>query len=370
MSNESAQQETAAFPFITIEGDPRERGISYGRQAGERIHRSVAIYQEALAKDDMDWDRARAIAAAFIPTVEDRAPDLVEEMRGIAEGANLPSEDIFAINARTELLYGGSGADMSDPDGCTGAIALGEATLSGGVLHGQTWDWKDECADSSVVVRIVPPQGPTMMTFVEAGILARCGMNSAGVALTGNFLKCEHDAGRRGIPIPFVRRRVLEADSLALATRAVMFADLAFSNNMMISHSGGEAFDLETTPVEKFWIAPENDLLVHANHFQSPSARAKVHDIGLIANTDSLYRDRRVRARLMADHGSITIESFKAAFQDRYGHPRAVCRTPIDGPGGRSSSTVATILMDPAAGKMWVAPRPYGRHSFTEYRIA
>jgi isopenicillin-N N-acyltransferase like protein len=138
---------------------------------------------------------------------------------------------------------------------------------------------------------------------------------------------------------------------------------------MMISHSGGEAVSLEATPVEMFWLQPENDLLIHANHFVAPSARAKVRDLSLLTNTDSLYRDKRVREHLAAAHGIITLDTFKHAFQDRYGHPRAVCRTPVDGPGGRSSSTVATILMDTAAGKMWVAPRPYGPHRFTEYSL-
>jgi hypothetical protein len=30
---------------------------------------------------------------------------------------------------------------------------------------------------------------------------------------------------------------------------------------------------------------------------------------------------------------------------------------------------VATIIMDTTAKIMWVAPRPYGPHRFTEYRL-
>lgn len=361
--------EQAAFPLIHVEGDAATRGRSYGRQAGDRILRSIAIYQRALAADGVDWAVARSMAQTFLPTIDAIYPEAVIEMRGIAEGAEVDPLDIVAINARTELLYGrpDEPTPASAADGCTAALAMPAATRGGRLLHGQNWDWRDECCDTAVVLRIVPEHGPRILTFVEAGLLARCGMNSAGIALTGNFIRCEHDFARRGTPAPLIRRAILGAERLAEACGVVFNASLSFSNNMMISHAGGEAFDLEATPGETFWIAPEGDLLVHANHFVSPAAQAKLRDISLLENPDSLYRDRRVHAYLAARHGEITPETLIEAFQDRYGAPEAVCRSPVHGPGGDTSSTVATIIMDAGAGRMWAAPRPYGPHRFTEY---
>jgi isopenicillin-N N-acyltransferase-like protein len=108
---------------------------------------------------------------------------------------------------------------------------------------------------------------------------------------------------------------------------------------------------------------------VHANHFVSPAARATIRDTGLRTSGDSLYRDIRVRRHLNRDRGRITLSILQAALQDRFGAPRAVCRSPVIGPGGNSSSTVATIIIDTTAQIMWVAPRPYGPHRFTEYRL-
>jgi len=370
MSEIVERAETTPFPLIDIEGAPQQRGRSYGRQAADRILRSLAIYREILARDGMDWSKAREISRSIIAGVERAYPSSVAEIRGIAAGAECSIEDIFAINARTELLYGHGNFDESDPDGCTGAVAMAEVTRCGHLLHGQNWDWKDDCADSSIVLRIHPDKGLPILTFVEAGLLARCGLNAAGIGLTGNHLKCEHDAARSGTPIPFVRRQVLEHATFAEAARAVMTSQLGFSNNMMISHCGNEAISLEVTPVETFWVPPEEDLLVHANHFIAPSARAKMRDLSLLSNTDSLYRDARVRKHLARAAPSITIETFQAAFQDRYGSPRAVCRSLFTGDTGLpSATTVATILMDTTLRKMWVAPRPYGPHRFTEYSL-
>ena len=262
---------------------------------------------------------------------------------------------------------------LNDPDGCTGAIALPGATADGRLLHAQNWDWRDECADTAIVLRVRPDRGPAMLTFVEAGLLARCGMNANGVALTGNFLQCEHDFARPGTPAPFVRRAILASAGLSEAVEVALNAKLSFSANMMLSQafgdSDGEAIDIEATPVEAFWVAPDRDLLIHSNHFLSSAAQAKVRDVGLLDTPDSIYRDIRVRRHLLRRHGNIDRDTMIAALQDRFGAPRAVCRSPVSGPGGSSSSTVATVVMDAAAGRMWVAPRPYGPHVFTEYSL-
>jgi isopenicillin-N N-acyltransferase-like protein len=361
------------FPFFDVSGTPYDVGVNYGRKAGEYVHRSISIYQSVFEQKGVSWDRARRLAHDFAPRIAKFSESMLEEIRGIAAGAELPIEDIVAINARTELMYGRNPAAANcadtDIDGCTAATALPEATADNHMIHGQNWDWRDACADSSIVLRIEPDEGPTMLIFVEAGMLARCGFNSAGVAITGNFLQSDQDYGREGIPIPFIRRSVLMTQSLGEAVGVIYSAPRAFSNNVMISHAGGESINLETTPNEVFWLQSDNGVLVHANHFISNAARAKVRDVGVTTNVDSLYRDKRVRSLLSKRAGELTIDDFKAAFADRYGAPRAVCRSPITGPGGKTSSTVATVIMDTTAQKMWIARRPYDQQDFVEYAL-
>lgn len=364
---------SSEFPFIDVGGSPQEIGLQYGTQATAQIQRSIRIYQQAFENAGVPWHEAKEIARRFIADIRAYSAEFLVEIEAIARGAGVEPEDIIAINARTEILYGKHPATANqadgEPDGCTGAIAMPEATADGHVLHGQNWDWRDECSESAVVLRMTPAKGPKMLMFVEAGILARCGLNSAGIGLTGNFLQSDHDYGRDGVPAPLVRRKILMAESLAEAIKVVFTAPRAFANNLMLSHSGGECIDLEATPREVFWMQADGGLLTHANHFCSPGALAKVKDVGLITNADSLYRHRRVKARLESRAGRLGIEDFKQAFADRYGSPRAVCRSPVAGPGGKTSSTVATIIMDTTNKRMWVAKRPYGPHSYKEYTL-
>jgi isopenicillin-N N-acyltransferase like protein len=362
-------EETAAFPFIEVSGSPRNVGLQYGRKAAGRVHRSIDIYRRAFAEKGVDWTLARTASARFAARIERAYPRISEEMRALAEGAEVPFEDIVAINARTELLHGSFGKARKggdDIDGCTAAVALPPTTREGHMIHAQNWDWRDECAESSIVLKIVPDVGPSMLVFTEAGVMATVGLNNAGLAVTSNHLECDQDGKREGVPNPVVRHQVLAQCALGPAIETVLKAERGFSINFVISHREGEAIDLETTPEQVFWLLPEDDLLVHANHFVSPPARAAVRDLGLFAGADSLYRDSRVRRYLIRDRGRVTLSTLQAAFQDRFGAPRAVCRSPIP---GKSCATVATIIMDTTAQIMWVAPRPFGPHKFTEYRL-
>lgn len=356
-------QADLAFPLIDAAGSPFERGRDYGRGAAERIAVSVAIYEEPLARQGLPWSTVRAIAGRYLPRLEAFSADLTEEIRGIAAGCERPVEDIVALNARTELLYDKAlreGLDSLPPDGCTGAIAMPGTTADGHMLHGQNWDWLDACKHSAVVVRMTYPDGMRLLTFVEAGILARAGMNSHGIAVTGNFLNTPSRPAEGAVPIPLVRRRVLESATLFGAVGEVLNSPRSFCNNMMISDAAGEAVDLETTPEEAFWELPEQGLLVHSNHFRTQAARARVKDTGLMASPDSIYRDRRVEAHLRQRAGQVTQGDLQAAFADTYGAPRGVCRSPTPETNERApTSTVASLIMDTTAGHMWLARAPY-----------
>jgi len=361
---------TAPFPLIELAGRPHERGLAYGTQAAERIALGLQVYADLFALPGLE-ERARRYFAAL----EAYDHDLADEMRGIAEGARQPLEAVVALNARTEL--GGWDSSAAPSDECTAALAMPERT-GGALLHGQNWDWRPACVATSVVLRIRGEDGPDIMTLCEAGQLARHGFNSEGIALTANGLQTADEGvgvgGGDGVCSPFIRRRILQSRSLAGAIGALLVAPRSASHNIMLSHAGGpgasEAVNLETTPRNAYWSFPESGLLTHANHFKSPLALAAVEDVGLLRHPESLLRDKRARDQLDRDGCAVTLDSFKRAFADRYGAPDSICRSPAQRTDGSLSATVASLVMDASAGRMWIAPAPYldGAH-YTEYRL-
>jgi isopenicillin-N N-acyltransferase-like protein len=360
------------FPLIDVSGPPRERGRQYGQQASARIRLGITHYTAQLERLALTGSALGALVRDYVPHMERFDPAYVEEMRGIGEGADVPFEDVALLNARTEILKLAERPDFRaqlPADACTGVVALPEITERGRLIHAQNWDWKAECADTAVVLRVRRDDGPDLLTFTEAGGLARSGFNAAGIAITANYLESSRDYCQLGVPLALIRRKVLESAHLALAMRAVYVTPKSASNNMIVSHAGGVAIDFECAPDETFPVHPERGLLVHANHWVSPAALAKLRDTGIASTPCTLYRDLRVRALLAPQIPGLTRESVKAALGDDFESPWSVCRPPRPSLSGTMTATVATIVMEPATGVMEVAPLPAINRQFTMYRL-
>jgi isopenicillin-N N-acyltransferase-like protein len=365
-------------PLIDVAGAPYERGLQYGQQAAGRIKRGLQHYGAQLRRLDLDAPATAALVGDYLPVIEAFDDSFIPEMRGIAKGAGVAFEDVALLNARTEILKLATRPDLRarlrrDPaeleDGCTGLVALPVATADGTVIHAQNWDWKAECAETAVVLRIRRDDGPDILTFTEAGGLARSGLNSAGIAITANYLESDLDYRDIGVPLALIRRKVLLQEHVALAMRAVYVTRKSASNNMIVSHAGGVAIDFECAPDETFQVHAENGLLVHANHWQSAVALGKLRDTGVMNTPDSLYRDMRVRDLLRPAIGGITVEHVKAALFDDFASPWSVCRPPRQTLTDNLSATVAMVVMQPGAGVMEVAMLPALDRRFTRFSL-
>ena len=363
-------------PLIEVSGPPRERGKQYGRQAASRIKRGLQHYDAQLRRLGLQGAELAAMVSDYRATIDGFDETFIPEMRGIAEGAGVSFEEVALLNARTEILKLAARPELRarlrrDPaeleDGCTGLVALPPATRDGRLIHAQNWDWKAECAETAVVLLIRREDGPDILTFTEAGGLARSGLNAAGVAITANYLESDRDYRTVGIPLALIRRRVLMQEHLALAMQTVYATPKSASNNMIVSHAGGVAIDFECAPDETFQVHAEQGLIVHANHWQSSVALAKLRDTGIGNTPDSLYRDLRVRALLSPDLGNLTCDHVKAALFDDFAAPWSVCRPPRLNTGNDLSATVAMIVMQPDVGAMEVAVLPALDRSFIRY---
>ena len=366
----------APFPLIELAGGPRERGRLHGKAAADRLKRGAKMYAESLLRTGVDWQELERRAEAMVPSIDRFDPTYVEEMRGIAEGAGEPFAAVVLMNARTEMVAAARQQQMArqTPDGCTAALALPEASADGVLLHGQNWDWRAECAETSVVLRIRRDDGPDILTFTEAGGLARSGLNSAGIGLTANALECDRDyTCGPGVPLPFIRRKVLESAHLANAVQTIVSTPKLGSNHMAVSHATAdgtaEAFGFECAPDETVWIAPDRGVYVHASHGSADSARARGKDTGLAETPCSIYRDKRVRDRLSSRHGKLTLEDFRTAFFDGWNAPASVCRPPRPNTRGVMTATTAMILMRPGEGHLEACPMPALNRHFTTYSL-
>ncbi len=335
------------FPFFKVGGTPKERGVSYGTQAKSLIELSVRTYLAAFNLRD------EAALHERVAPVRERIgryfPKLLEELDGIALGAGCNSDHIVALNSRTELLLG-----KKAEDGCT-SMAFTPQVTGGKTLIGQNWDWIPKAADLAIVLQIESDFGPDIITFVEAGMLARSGMNSAGLGLCGNYIQSESDFKHAGIPVPVIRRAILEQPTLSQAIDVVERTPRAMSSNHLLAHRDGLAVDLEVTPAEVFRIEPVEGRLVHANHIQSN--RPNGHDLSLQRFPDSRAREARVR-ELISTSETLAQENMIAVLRDKQGFPYSICRSTSEVKGQGDIETVAAVVMDLDVGILNIARGP------------
>ena len=332
------------FPVHEIEGSAHDCGEAHGRLAAERVQQTLDIYLPSFERQaGLSLADTRARARTFAQSIREIDLDILHELEGIAAGSKQAFEDIVAVNCRTELLYG-SAMGLKPATECTTIAVLPEAARDGGVIVGKNWDWRNGCVDSIVVLKIRQQRKPALTLIVEAGMVGRDGFNEEGIAICGNLLVSNEDRGHVGVPIPILRRQVLNAHHYYEAIDRLVRAPRGASGNYLIAHRGGVAIDFELSPKQAFQVYPERGLLTHSNHFQSVVAQST--GVAKFYTGDSLYRDFRARQLLEPKIGSITVDDVKDTLRDHFGHPRSICRHPHDYPGSEPTMTVSSQVFD------------------------
>ncbi|MFI5657575.1 C45 family autoproteolytic acyltransferase/hydolase [Streptomyces sp. NPDC051684] len=325
------------LPAIDISGTPLERGRQYGEAVRPQLHAAIGYYEQAFGHSaGLTWDRVTARAARWLEPVRAYAPELLDEMRGIADGAGVDILDVLALNARGEVIYDRSFKDMAageedEPaEGCTSFAAFGGASGDGHVWAGQNWDWRAGVADTVVMIRIVQPPKPTVIMQVEAGQIGRQGANSAGIALNANGLGGRFDDAI-GLPQTVVRRRVLDTHTVTDALDVLCRTRAHIASNALLTCREGFAVDLETTPAGIGWMYPTDGLLVHGNHYQAGVPAALAADYRPMSS-DSLVRVPRAEQGLAALRQSggpdESRKLIKEAMSDHLGLPESLCTHP------------------------------------------
>ena len=125
---------------------------------------------------------------------------------------------------------------------------LPRASENGHTLLGQNWDWLIHAWETTVVLESEQDEGPNFVTVVEAGLLAKTGMNAAGLGLVTNTLVSDRDVGEPGVPYHVCLRSLLDAPSIVAAVERLQRARRSSSANYVLAHADGLVVNVESTP--------------------------------------------------------------------------------------------------------------------------
>ena len=337
------------LPVIAVSGTPAECGAAYGAAAADLITANNDTYLRRFERAGLDRAEVRRWGGEFQATTHAYHPRLGAMLDAVAEGSGVDPTEIYALNGRTELLYG-NGRAAGDGE-CTAIGLIGDGTLLG-----QNWDWHPDQRPYSLLLATTDERDHTVVAMAEAGMLAKAGLNSHGVGVCVNMLGCDRDGTPGGVPYHVILRSVLEASDLTLALRAVCQSPRGASINLLIGQAhdgpgGGEVIDVEAVPGDVGFLHPdEHGRLVHANHLET---RVAVHDTLKDLGGSSFFRAARARRLLAAGMTMADI------FADHAGFPNAICRhvDERDAPEDHSQ-TVFSILLDLDVRRLGVATGP------------
>jgi isopenicillin-N N-acyltransferase-like protein len=290
----------------------------------------------------------REEATKFLSALENKHSRYVEEMRGVASGADVDFLDILALNVRTEITFGlFTGGDIPDEkisiDGCTAFSYVPGDGRNKGAFLGQNWDWQLEQLPNLFVCYIAQPdsEAPDIAMITEGGIIGKIGLNSRGVGVCLNAIRARGvDAPK--LPIHLALRAALESPSAAQAALQLEDEGVAGSAHILVA-DGQSAVGLEATVKGIKRIgADDKGLIVHSNHLilEHPGVD---EPMWLKDSPVRLDRMRKLMSKVVAD-SEPTLPSLAALLEDQEGYPSGINRQQLEGKD--TIQTLFSITMD------------------------
>ena len=319
------------FPLIEVAGTAREMGRQHGEQAAALITRYLAWIEKSTGKNR---DELGARTRAFEPFIDTLNPLLLDEVRGLAEGAAIPYEHALLCQARGEAV-------KAPLEGCTAFALNATATRHGQTLAGQNQDLPPEFSDIGIVLHLKPSDGrPRAITFTFAGQLGYMGMNHLGVAHFANGLG--NAEWRLATPHYPLKRTLLEQTDIPACLKIIEQHRVTSAGNMVLCDGKQQITDVEIRPEAIAHYADEHpDRRLHTNHYLSDEFTSYNKD----AMADSVPRLTRIRELVQMHWGSIDVEVMQEILADHQGDPGAICR---HGEGG--SHSICGYIAEPGKG--------------------
>jgi isopenicillin-N N-acyltransferase-like protein len=344
---------------VEVSGAPRALGRQLGEACREEIRDFAAVALERVNKTvPVSRAGALAAAAACIPLVQEYSPDMLEELRGMADGSGVALDDLMLLQIRNQL-------QPEQEAGCTAFALAPRTTASRQPVVAQNWD-NDPALDPFTVVLTRRPAGkPALLNVTQAGLIAYIGCNQSGIGLCMNTLPAP--SRPLGVPHYFTVRAIFEAGSLDEAVEAVRRARRAIPANILLSTPQGPA-DLEVT-VDQVHVLrdPGSGVVTHTNHCLHPDLQPINEQFPELI--ESGPRLRRIGLLLGQATGPLRLEDMQEALRDHENHPKSICRHPNDHPVNGFWTSVLSVIVEPQAGRLHVSRGNPCQHPYETYSL-
>jgi len=387
LSEKTAPESTPSIKdmkFIDLYGTPRERGRIHGEVLKPEIKEMVGGHIDMINKAGGNPDEyaSRIVdGAGFLNAAQKWTPHLVEEIKGIAEGAGIDFKVMFAWNLLDEAEWFFQGQNWVNPtfrensrcsvlgvnkEGNNPTIVAQNADMGPSLDGYQTlFHIKHKDSDLEELVLSLP------------GVTGIYGMNNRSLGVCLNALTMTLNKSPQGLATIFIARGILYQKKLDKA--------IEFISN--VKHASGEAytfgdekravcFEGSANKVSQFIPYPDANRVYHTNHPLTnddiwlsldkpekiaPDIRKRLK-IGI---TNSQTRFQTLEKRLSDMSKPVTVDRVKSILCSHDSSKYPICRHDDRG----NITTFSIIMTLSASPEMHVAAGPPCKTGYATYKF-
>jgi len=340
-------------PILKLTGTPYQMGQQHGVQLKGLIDKYTENTRATYKRIGVTGEPLPTLLARHIEQFRKTIPKQIEELKGMAAGAKMSFEELFAVHFCNEI----ASAQPLDllikklkrtQQECTAFAATQEATLQHRAFLGMNNDSSPTSVSFRVTIVAEPKNGYKYISQSRATDNGGYGVNEKGVAIVAPSV-LSRDSGEAlargdlsGIYDRAIARKVLrECASLDDALKIVKQMPGGYQGlNIVIMDGYGSMAKVERSYKKVKIIYPaesssgDNSVMVATNHFVSnemnpigPTKEDTEFDVRLHYMTSSYQRYERMMDLLSQNIGKIDINLLQAAARDHVNYPDlSICR--------------------------------------------
>lgn len=257
-SSQTEEEVNPNFYIVDCSGTAYENGKAHGAQLKEQVAAQLEAWQQAMHSNlGLTLDSMRSIAyehTGFVSAIQAHTPELLEEINGIADGAEVDRDLVLVFNLGEEIY-----SFCNRPiESCSNIAGQNDTE----VLLSYNQDLPDFLHGDN---RPVVLKHDNYCAFAFPGSIGISGVSST-VAVSCNSLPMLN-MNEAGIPLSFAVRRILQEQSLPAALYFLDSIPLAIPQNLLLTtHNQIIDLELSRNEITEYKTTRNNKLIAHTNH--------------------------------------------------------------------------------------------------------
>ena len=340
-----------SFEALEIKGTYHQIGYQIGKRFGKHIEKVIRRRSNWHSKllTILNSREGRDYSKELLRLTQKYFPHLLQEIRGMADGAGISFHRIWAMCIKSELL-----ARMPQQLSGETCVQARESIMPGCSTiffrdKNNAWLFHNEDGNAAYqdvmfMTKVTPPSGVRFISMVYPGIITGNGpnLNDRGVIQTTNYIGSTKS--QTGIPRYVISRAVLEAKDAKEAVEITTCQPRCYpSHHHIASFTDQTYYSIETTPEEEQIEEPDG-VYFHTNHLIFDRTKRYKYEDNAYKNTSSLSRYEVIQERLLKLNPDYAKPGdFLDILSSHQNAPYSPCRHPE---GDVQGATLGTAFFD------------------------